>query len=170
MSCSLPTPWSAVDEPWVRQNAHVGWWTAEQHWRLLATDWTLAHQYNSQTVTLCTRLNLELISISYNYHAATDVPSAPCLCTLLTSVPSCLCAVCWTSLHPFDFITWCAWAQGGLSVWVRVCVIKNTAVYCLTAWKSSQNSSLLLGFAIPILRKMPTKSGESSVEYYFIGF
>ena len=34
--------------------------------------------------------------------------SAPCLCTLLTSVPSCLCAlyrpVCWTFLHPFDFI------------------------------------------------------------------
>ena len=56
--------------------------------------------------------NLELIFISYNYDAATDVgmlgkmcrSSAPCLCTLLTSVPSCLCAVCWTFLHPFDFI------------------------------------------------------------------
>ena len=49
--------------------------------------------------------NLELISISYNYHAATDVGMlslgirrCPCLCTLLTSVvaaivPSCLCAL-----------------------------------------------------------------------------
>ena len=45
--------------------------------------------------------NLELICISYNYDAATDVgmlgkmcrSSAPCLCTLLTSVPSCLCAL-----------------------------------------------------------------------------
>ena len=48
--------------------------------------------------------NLELISISYNYHAATDVgmlgnsKMPPCLCILLTSVvaaivPSCLCAL-----------------------------------------------------------------------------
>ena len=45
--------------------------------------------------------NLELICISYNYDAATDVgmlgkmcrSSAPCLCTLLASVPSCLCAL-----------------------------------------------------------------------------
>ena len=45
--------------------------------------------------------NLELISISYNYDGATDVgmlgkmcrSSAPCLYTLLTSVPSCLCAL-----------------------------------------------------------------------------
>ena len=47
---------------------------------------------------------LELISISYNYHAATDVgmlgnsKMPPCLCILLTSVvaaivPSCLCAL-----------------------------------------------------------------------------
>ena len=38
-----------------------------------------------------------------------DVPSVPCLCTLLTSVPSCLCAlicrsVCWTSyIHLISF-------------------------------------------------------------------
>ena len=34
--------------------------------------------------------------------------SHQCLCTLLTSVPSCLCAlyrpVCWTSLHPFEIL------------------------------------------------------------------
>ena len=50
------------------------------------------------------------ISVSYNYHAAIDVGmlgkmcrvSAPCLCTLLTSVPSCLC--CFVGLyagHPY---------------------------------------------------------------------
>ena len=35
-----------------------------------------------------------------------------------------------------------------------------------TARKSPQNSSLLLGFTIPILRKMPTKPDKSSVECY----
>ena len=56
--------------------------------------------------------------------------------------------------------------RGGLSVWVRlyicvcVCVCvsaKNTAVCCLTARKSPRNSSLPLGVAIYILRKMPRK-------------
>ena len=42
---------------------------------------------------------------------------------------------------------------------------KNTAVCCLTARKSPRNSSLPLGLAIHILRKMPTKSDESSVEW-----
>ena len=41
-------------------------------------------------------------------------------------------------------------------------VNKNTAVCCLTAHKSPRNSSLLLSLAIYILRKMPTKSDESS--------
>ena len=43
---------------------------------------------------------------------------------------------------------------------------KNTAVCCLTARKSLRNGSLLLGFTIHILRKMPRKSDESSVECY----
>ena len=53
---------------------------------------------NNQAVfSLC--CNLELISISYNYDAATDVGMlgkicrSSALCTLLTSVPSCLCAL-----------------------------------------------------------------------------
>ena len=50
---------------------------------------------------------------------------------------------------------------------VFVCVSsKNTAVCCLTARKSPRNSSLPLGLAIYILRKMPRKSEESSVECY----
>ena len=68
-----------------------------------------------------------------------------------------------------------------LSVWVRlyiclcVCVwmcvsSKNTAVCCLTARKSPRNSSLPLGLAIYILRKMPRKPDESSVECYGHGF
>ena len=53
----------------------------------------------------------------------------------------------------------------------NVCVsAKNTAVCCLTARKSPRNSSLPLGLAIHILRKMPTKSDESSVECYGHGF
>ena len=65
--------------------------------------------------------NLELISISYNYHAATDVGMlwnskmplvcAPCLPVLLIVLllqfllVCVLCRpVCWTSLHPVDFI------------------------------------------------------------------
>ena len=47
-----------------------------------------------------------------------------------------------------------------------MCVGKNTAVCCLTARKSPRNSSLPLGLAIHILRKMPTKSDDSSVECY----
>ena len=37
---------------------------------------------------------------------------------------------------------------------------KNTAVCCLTAQKSPRNSSLPLGLAIYILRKMPKKAGR----------
>ena len=46
---------------------------------------------------------------------------------------------------------------------VGVGVIKNTAVYCLTARKSPQNGSLPLGIVIHIIGMMPRKSGESSV-------
>ena len=54
---------------------------------------------------------------------------------------------------------------------VCVCVAaKNTAVCCLTARKSPRNSSLPLGLAIYILRKMPRKPDESSVECYGHGF
>ena len=66
--------------------------------------------------------------------------------------------------------------RGGLSVlspsiYLCVCVwmcvsSKNTAVCCLTARKSPRNSSLPLGLAIYILRKMPRKPDESSVECY----
>ena len=57
------------------------------------------------------------------------------------------------------------------SIYLCVCVsAKNTAVCCLTARKSPRNSSLPLGLAIHILRKMPTKSDESSVECYGHGF
>ena len=57
------------------------------------------------------------------------------------------------------------------SIYIFVCVCvcvssKNTAVCCLTARKSLRNASLLLGFTIHILRKMPRKSDESSVECY----
>ena len=59
-----------------------------------------------------------------------------------------------------------------MCVGVCVCVWigKNTAVCFLTARKSPRNSSLPLGLAIHILRKMPTKSDESSVECYGHGF
>ena len=72
-------------------------------------------------------------------------------------------------------ITRCAYAQGrvkrlSLSIYVCVCVKKNTAVCCLTARKSPRNSSLPLGLAIYILRKMPRKPDESSVECYGHGF
>ena len=52
------------------------------------------------------------------------------------------------------------------------CVLsaKNSAVCCLTARKSPRNSSLPLGLAIYILRKMPRKPDESSVECYGHGF
>ena len=74
-------------------------------------------------------------------------------------------------------ITRCAYAQGRVkrlspSIYMyNVCVsAKNTAVCCLTARKSPRNNSLPLGLAIHILRKMPTKSDESSVECYGHGF
>ena len=53
-----------------------------------------------------------------------------------------------------------------MCVWIG----KNTAVCCLTARKSPRNSSLPLGLAIYILRKMPRKPDESSVECYGHGF
>ena len=79
-------------------------------------------------------------------------------------------------------ITRCAYAQGRVkrlspSIYICVCVCvcvcvsaKNTAVCCLTARKSPRNSSLPLGVAIYILRKMPRKPEESSVECYGHGF
>ena len=71
--------------------------------------------------------------------------------------------------------TRCAYAQGrvkrlSLSIYVCVCVKNNTAVCCFTARKSPRNSSLPLGLAIYILRKMPRKPDESSVECYGHGF
>ena len=71
-----------------------------------------------------------------------------------------------------DVITRCAYAQGRVkrlspSLCVCGCVSsKNTAVCCLTARKSPRNSSLPLGLAIYILRKMPRKPDESSVEQW----
>ena len=74
--------------------------------------------------------------------------------------------------------TRCAYAQGRVkrlspSIYLFVCVCvwmcvssKNTAVCCLTARKSPRNSSLPLGLAIYILRKMPRMPDESSVECY----
>ena len=54
-----------------------------------------------------------------------------------------------------------------LSVCRSVCVSsKNTAVYCLTIQKALQSIFMMLGCAIPILRKIPTKLGESCVECY----
>ena len=77
-------------------------------------------------------------------------------------------------------ITRCAYAQGRVkrlspSICLFVCLFvclssKNTAVCCLTARKSPRNSSLPLGLAIYILRKMPRKPDESSVECYGHGF
>ena len=73
-------------------------------------------------------------------------------------------------------VTRCAYAQGRVkrlspSIYIYVCVsAKNTAVCCLTARKSPRNSSIPLGLAIHILRKMPTKSDDSSVECYGHGF
>ena len=77
-------------------------------------------------------------------------------------------------------ITRCAYAQGRVkrlspSIYIFVCICvcvssKNTAVCCLTARKSPRNSSLPLGLAIYILRKMPRKPDESSVECYGHGF
>ena len=56
-------------------------------------------------------------------------------------------------------------------LYICLCVSsKNTAVCCLTARKSPRNSSLPLGLAIYILRKMPRKPDESSVECYGHGF
>ena len=58
-----------------------------------------------------------------------------------------------------------------LSPCVCMCVIKKHG--CLLSYCSKIaikiNGSLPLGFAIPILRKMPTKSAESSVEGYSMG-
>ena len=84
----------------------------------------------------------------------------------------------------FLVFTRCAYAQGrvkrlspsiylfvGVCVCVWMCVSsKNTAVCCLTARNSPRNSSLPLGLAIYILRKMPRKPDESSVECYGHGF
>ena len=61
---------------------------------------------------LVVRVNNERKSITLQYVPFTDMHSWEDICAecpLLTSVPSCLCAlicrpVCWTSLHPFDFI------------------------------------------------------------------
>ena len=74
-----------------------------------------------------------------------------------------------------EVITRCAYAQGRVKRLspsdICVCVsAKNTAVCCLTARKSPRNSSLPLGVAIYILRKMPRKPEESSVECYGHGF
>ena len=65
-------------------------------------------------------------------------------------------------------ITRCAYAQGrvkrsspSICIMCVVCVsAKNTAVCCLTTRKSPRNSSLPLGLAIYILRKMPRKPGR----------
>ena len=58
------------------------------------------HFMSNNQIAFSFFFNLELISISYNYHAATDVGMLgkmcrvpPCLFILLTSVPSCLCAL-----------------------------------------------------------------------------
>ena len=69
-------------------------------------------------------------------------------------------------------ITRCAYAQGRVKrLSPSICLSsKNTAVCCLTARKSPRNSSLPLGLAIYILRKMPRKPDESSVECYGHGF
>ena len=41
-----------------------------------------------------------------------------------------------------------------VGMWVHVCVLSiNLAVYCLTAQKSSQNSSLPLGLGIPVFER-----------------
>ena len=80
--------------------------------------------------------------------------------------------------HLIIIFTRCAYAQGRVkrlspSIYLCVCVCvssKNTAVCCLTARKSPRNSSLPLGLAIYILRKMPRKPDESSVECYGHGF
>ena len=53
---------------------------------------------------------------------------------------------------------------------LSICAELIEAVYCLTARKSPRNSSLPLGLAIYILRKMPRKPDESSVECYGHGF
>ena len=70
------------------------------------------------------------------------------------------------------FVTRCAYAQGRVKrLSPSICLSsKNTAVCCLTARKSQRNSSLPLGLAIYILRKMPRKPEESSVECYGHGF
>ena len=95
------------------------------------------------------------------YH--TDSHNSPILVSLPVSILPCI-------------ITRCAYAQGRVkrlspSIYLFVCVSsKNTAVCCLTARKSPRNSSLPLGLAIYILRKMPRKPDESSVECYGHGF
>ena len=62
------------------------------------------------------------------------------------------------------------WCITGVYCGVFYVSAKNTAVCCLTARKSPRNSSLPLGVAIYILRKMPRKPEESSVECYGHGF
>ena len=91
-------------------------------------------------------------------------------------------AATWDDRQAHTVVTRCAYAQGRVkrlspSIYVCVCMyvcvcvcVKNTEVCCLTARKSPRNSSLPLGLAIYILRKMPTKSDESSVECYGHGF
>ena len=80
------------------------------------------------------------------------------------------------TIYKLVIITRCAYAQGRVkrlssSICLFVCLSsKNTAVCCLTARKSPRNSSLPLGLAIYILRKMPRKPDESSVECYGHGF
>ena len=90
---------------------------------------------------------------------------------------TCLRFVVKSSGDRIKIVTRCNYAQGRVkrlspSIYMyNVCVsAKNTAVCCLTARKSPRNSSLPLGLAIHILRKMPTKSDESSVECYGHGF
>ena len=74
--------------------------------------------------------------------------------------------------HNYLLVTRCAYAQGRVKrLSPSICLSsKNTAVCCLTARKSPRNSSLPLGLAIYILRKMPRKPDESSVECYGHGF
>ena len=76
---------------------------------------TLVSKVHKQwTLGTSSQANLELISISYNYDAATDVGMlgkmcrvpivcAPCLPVFLLVCVLCRPA-CWTSLHPYDFI------------------------------------------------------------------
>ena len=59
--------------------------------------------------------------------------------------------------------------QGGLSV-VYVCVIKKHGWLLSYRSKIATNWLSTAQFVIYIIRKMPTKLAESSVECYFMGF